>query len=157
MGFSNTFRGGNEVYGESIFTSRWEAFGTYELPVDENIIFQFSSNGHNQNSFYGTTSFQAKQYIGFGQLSWNKILNTKHDLLMGIAYRYSFYDDDTFATLDSDGITNNESITHLPGFFIQDEISINSMNKLLLGVRYDYNSIHGSIISPRINLSLIHI
>jgi outer membrane receptor for ferrienterochelin and colicins len=25
-------RGGNEVYGESIFTSRWEAFGTYELP-----------------------------------------------------------------------------------------------------------------------------
>ena len=43
MGFSNTFRGGNEVYGESIFTSRWEAFGTYELPVDENIIFQFSS------------------------------------------------------------------------------------------------------------------
>ena len=151
MGFSNTFRGGNEVYGESIFTSRWEAFGTYELPVDENIIFQFSSNGHNQNSFYGTTSFQAKQYIGFGQLSWNKILNTKHDLLMGIAYRYSFYDDDTFATLDSDGITNNESITHLPGFFIQDEISINSMNKLLLGVRYDYNSIHGSIISPRIN------
>ena len=37
---------------------------------------------------------------------------------MGIAYRYSFYDDDTFATLDSDGVTNNESITHLPGFFI---------------------------------------
>ena len=151
MNWNSDFRGGDEVYGESIFTSRWEAFGTYELPVDENIIFQFSSNGHNQNSFYGTTSFQAKQYIGFGQLSWNKVLNTKHDLLMGIAYRYSFYDDDTFATLDSDGVTNNESITHLPGFFIQDEISINPMNKILLGVRYDYNSIHGSVISPRIN------
>src|SRR5690606_19836628 len=30
-------------------------------------------------------------------------------------------------------------------------ISLNETNKLLLGVRYDYNSIHGSIFTPRAN------
>jgi outer membrane receptor for ferrienterochelin and colicins len=32
--------------------------------------------------------------------------------------------------------------------FIQDEITFTEKQKLLLGMRYDYNSIHGSIITP---------
>ena len=39
----------------------------------------------------------------------------------------------------------------MPGLFVQDEIALNENNKLLLGIRYDYNSIHGSIMTPRIN------
>src|SRR5690606_23473441 len=46
---------------------------------------------------------------------------------------------------------NMASATYLPGLFIQDEISLNSNNKVLLGMRYDYNSIHGSILTPRLN------
>ena len=37
----------------------------------------------------------------------------------------------------------------LPGLFIQDEIAINTWQKVLLGFRYDYNSIHGNIYTPR--------
>jgi outer membrane receptor for ferrienterochelin and colicins len=72
---------------------------------------------------------------------------------MGITYRYNSYDDNTPATAVSDGekTKNEPSITHLPGFFIQDEIELDYNNKLLLGLRYDYNSIHGTIFSPRIN------
>ena len=40
---------------------------------------------------------------------------------------------------------------HLPGIFAQNEININEQNKLLLGLRYDYNSIHGNILTPRLN------
>src|SRR5690606_17179291 len=49
MDWEKKYRGGDEVYGESIYTSRWEFFGTYQLPVKEEILFQFSTNGHNQN------------------------------------------------------------------------------------------------------------
>ncbi|MGE0567557.1 MAG: TonB-dependent receptor plug domain-containing protein, partial [Bacteroidia bacterium] len=42
-------------------------------------------------------------------------------------------------------------ISYLPGVFLQDQWSINDNNKLLIGLRGDYNSIHGSIFSPRIN------
>ena len=145
------FRGGNQIYGESIYTNRWETFGTYELPTSENLSFQFSANGHYQDSFYGETSYDAEQLVGFGQLVYNKQLGKKHDLLLGAAYRYTFYDDNTFATLNENGIENNPSVIHLPGVFAQDEISLTTRKKLLLGVRWDNNSIHGNIFSPRVN------
>ena len=151
MDWEKEFRGGNQIYGESIYTNRWETFGTYELPTSENIRFQFSANGHYQDSFYGETSYDAEQLIGFGQLIYNKQLGEKHDLLLGAAYRYTFYDDNTFATLNENGVDNSPSIIHLPGVFAQDEISLSDRKKLLLGVRWDNNSIHGNIFSPRVN------
>jgi outer membrane receptor for ferrienterochelin and colicins len=151
MDWEKEFRGGNQIYGESIYTNRWETFGTYELPTSENLSFQFSANGHYQDSFYGETSYDAEQLIGFGQLVYNKQLGKKHDLLLGAAYRYTFYDDNTFATLNENGVNNSPSIIHLPGVFAQDEISLTARKKLLLGVRWDNNSIHGNIFSPRVN------
>ena len=151
MDWGKEFRGGNQIYGESIYTNRWETFGTYELPTSENLSFQFSANGHYQDSFYGETSYDAEQLIGFGQLVYNKQLGKKQDLLLGAAYRYTFYDDNTFATLNENGVNNSPSIIHLPGVFAQDEISLSNRKKLLLGVRWDNNSIHGNIFSPRVN------
>ena len=151
LDWEKQFRGTDIIYGESIYTNRWETFGTYELPTSENINFQFSSNGHYQDSFYGTDAYDAEQFIAFGQFVYNKNINKKHDLLLGLAYRYTFYDDNTFATLDANGIGNKPSRVHLPGVFAQDEINISDRKKLLLGARLDYNSIHGSIFSPRIN------
>ena len=149
--WNKSFRGTDLVYGESIYTSRWETFGTYELPTTENIRLQFSANGHHQDSFYGTDSYKADQLIAFGQLVYNKKIKKKHDLLFGIAYRYTTYDDNTFATSESDGETNKPSVIHLPGVFLQDEISLTNQHKLLIGARYDYNSLHGTIFSPRVN------
>ena len=151
MNWEKEFRGGNQIYGESIYTNRWETFGTYELPTTENLSFQFSANGHYQDSYYGETSYDAEQLVGFGQLVYNKQVGKKHDLLLGAAYRYTFYDDNTFATLNENGIENNPSVIHLPGVFAQDEISLTARKKLLLGVRWDNNSVHGNIFSPRVN------
>ena len=151
MNWEREFRGGNQIYGESIYTNRWETFGTYELPTSEDISFQFSANGHYQDSFYGDTSYDAEQLIGFGQLVYSKQVGEKHNLLLGAAYRYTYYDDNTFATLNESGLENNPSIIHLPGVFAQDEISLSERKKLLLGVRWDHNSLHGNIFTPRVN------
>ena len=151
MNWARKYRGGSEVYGESIYTNRWELFGTYQLPLKEKVLFQFSTNGHNQNSVYGNTPFMADQYIGFGQLTWFKTTG-RNDLLTGITYRYTFYDDNTSATADKNNASlNKPNHTRLPGLFVQDEITLNTQNKLLLGIRYDHSSIHGNILTPRIN------
>jgi outer membrane receptor for ferrienterochelin and colicins len=150
MKWTKAYRGGDEVYGESIYTSRWETFGIYQLPVKELINFQFSANGHSQNSVYGNKLFVADQYIGFGQLSWNKKVRG-NDLLVGAAYRFTYYDDNTPATSNSSTDANKPSAIQLPGVFVQNEISLNETNKILLGMRYDYNSIHGNIFTPRVN------
>lgn len=155
MDFTSDHRGGNDVYGESIYTSRWELLAAYQLPMKEKVYFSTSINHHDQNSFYGSTSYQAQQSIAFGQLHWDKKIG-KHDLIFGAAIRYTDYDDDTPATESNDSINplNQPSKTWLPGIFVQDEIKFNKSNKLLLGIRYDYNSHHGSILTPRIGYKL---
>lgn len=142
MQWNKSFRGGDAVYAESIYTSRYEFIGNYQLPVQENMTFQFSYSDHDQNSVYGDTPFFAKQRIGFGQLIWDKPLKN-HDLLFGLAGRYNFYNDNTPATASPDEVT-------IPSVFAQDEIKLSLKQRLLLGARYDYDSRHGSIFTPRI-------
>ena len=140
--WNKSFRGGDEVYGESIYTSRFEIFGNYQLPLLEKIDFQFSYSDHDQNSVYGNTPYLAQQRIGFGQFIWDKKIKS-HDLLLGAAIRYNYYNDNTTATILADE-------TVIPSLFIQDEIGFNNKQSLLLGIRYDYNSRHGNIFTPRI-------
>ncbi|SFN23139.1 outer membrane receptor for ferrienterochelin and colicins [Paenimyroides ummariense] len=142
MDWNKSYRGGDEVYGESIYTNRYELMGTYELPFAEKMFFSFSYADHDQNSVYGNTPYMAKQQVGFGQLTWDKKLG-KHDMLFGAAFRYTSYDDNTPAT-------NEKDVTTMPGFFAQDEISLNTKHSILLGARYDYNNNHGSIFTPRV-------
>ncbi len=156
INWTEKFRGGDSIYGESIYTNRWELLSSYQLPLKEYVMFQFSANGHYQNSVYGNLPYLATQIISFGQLIWNKQFN-KNDILLGAAFRYNYYDDNTAATLSMDSFSNfknTPSITKLPGMFLQDELTINAQNKLLFGLRYDYNSIHGNIFTPRINYKL---
>lgn len=148
MQWNKQDRGGDQVYGESIYTNRWELLGNYQLPLKEKMFLSFSYNEHDQDSRYGTTSFIAEQNIAFGQLVWDKRIHN-HDLLLGAALRYTYYDDNTAAT---DAVINNNSVlkhTWLPGLFIQDEIDLAPGHKFLAGFRYDYNSAHGNIFTPR--------
>ncbi|UYQ95999.1 TonB-dependent receptor [Chitinophaga horti] len=136
------WRGTDSVYGESIYTSRLEVIGNYQLPVREKVMLQYSLNLHDQNSVYGATTFLAKQHIAFAQLTWDKQLG-RHGIVAGLPFRYTFYDDNTAATSTADH-------TYLPGAFVQDEIALAAGHTLLLGMRYDYNSIHGNIFTPRL-------
>jgi outer membrane receptor for ferrienterochelin and colicins len=140
------YRGGDEIYGESIYTKRGELIGSYQLPTTEKLMLSFSGTMHFQDSRYGTTSYIANQKIGFLQLTWDKKIG-KNDLLTGIASRYTYYDDNTTSTAILN--ENNPEKTWLPGIFVQDEISFSEKHKMLFGLRYDYNSIHGNIFTPR--------
>lgn len=142
MQWNPSYRGGDEVYGESIYTSRFELLGNYQLPIKEKVNFQFSYSDHDQNSVYGNTAYLAQQRIGFGQFIWDKKVS-KHDLLIGTALRYNYYNDNTTATVNVDEVT-------IPSLFIQDEINFTKKQSVLLGMRYDYDSRHGNIFTPRI-------
>lgn len=147
MQWNKTYRGGDQVYGESIYTNRWEVIGNYQLPTAEKLFLAFSYNEHDQDSRYGTTSYIAEQKIGFAQLTWDKQVHN-HDLLFGAALRYTYYDDNTPATTGLNQTLKNN--TWLPGVFVQDEITLAPKHKFLAGFRYDYNSVHGNIFTPRL-------
>lgn len=146
------WRGTDSIYGESIFTKRYEVTGKYQLPVEKRrVMFDFSWNLHDQDSYYGDILYLGKQQIAFGQLTSDLALGRRHDALVGVALRFTGYDDSTPATAAADGLTNLPARTWLPGAFIQDEVEINERHHLLLGLRYDYNSAHGNIFTPRVS------
>ncbi|MCL5127108.1 TonB-dependent receptor [Algibacter sp. L4_22] len=142
MQWDSSFRGGNEIYGESIYTKRGEFIGKYQLPIKEKVMFQFSYTDHDQNSVYGDVKYLAQQKIGFGQFTWDKSLKN-HDLLFGAAARYNYYNDNTPATAAADEVV-------IPSLFVQDEIRLSEKQTVLLGARYDYDERHGNIFTPRI-------
>jgi outer membrane receptor for ferrienterochelin and colicins len=122
-----------------------ENLGSYQLPFQEKLMLSFSGNVHFQDSRYGTTSYIANK-IGFLQLTWDKKIGN-HDLLPELP-------PDTIITMTirrqlqkRDQQPRENLVTRN---FIQDEITFTEKQKLLLGMRYDYNSIHGSILTPRI-------
>ncbi|WP_294302054.1 TonB-dependent siderophore receptor [uncultured Chryseobacterium sp.] len=148
MQWNKSYRGSDQVYGESIYTSRVEAFGIYQWPLKENIMTQFSYNFHDQNSFYGNNPFLATQKVAFIQTYWDKKLGN-HDLILGVTIKRTFYDDNTPGTLSADGFTNEPMKSPILGAFIQDQWEINEKNTLLLGYRLDYDKVHHAVHSPR--------
>lgn len=148
MNWNKSFRGGDQVYGESIYTRRLELIGNYQLPIEEKMFLSFSLTDHDQDSRYGKVAYIAQQKIAFGQLTWDKKIGI-HDLLIGTALRYTYYDDNTPATASKE-LSNDPERVFLPGIFIQDEIKVAKSHSVLAGLRYDYNSVHGNIFTPRL-------
>jgi outer membrane receptor for ferrienterochelin and colicins len=144
MQWTDADKGSDRIYGESVNTERWELIGQYQLPTHERVIAQFSFNGHEQDSWYGRAPFRAQQRVFFSQVHWAHEFGLRHDLLAGMAYRSTYYDDNTMATRESG------SRTPLPGSFVQDEWALNDEQKLLMGYRVDHDREHGLVHSPRL-------
>ena len=146
MNWTPEYRGGDEIYGESIYTRRFELLGSYELPFDEHMVLSMSYTDHDQNSVYGNVPYLAQQRIGFSQLTWDREIGA-HSLLAGAAIRYNYYNDNTTAT--GDGLSDEPDEVVIPGIFVQDEIALGNGVAWLLGGRFDYDKRHGSIFTPR--------
>ncbi|TCZ74121.1 TonB-dependent receptor plug domain-containing protein [Flaviaesturariibacter aridisoli] len=148
LGWSRKYRGGKEVYGESIYTSRWELIGRYQLPVAGQWHFAFSATGHHQDAAYGSMPFDGDQRILYGQLTGAWAAG-KHGLLAGAVTRHTVYDDNSTATRDTLSGVNRPEKTLLPGLFVQDEWKLAAKHTVLLGLRWDHHPLHRSIFTPR--------
>jgi outer membrane receptor for ferrienterochelin and colicins len=148
MRWNKSFRGGDSIYGESIYTGRFEMIGNYQLPLQEKIVFAYSFNSHSQRSVYGNIPYNGSQKVGFAQTTWDKTM-AQHDILAGAVFRYNWYDDNSTATMDTATAVNRPDKTAIPGFFVQDEIGLDKKQKLLLGARIDHHPIHKFIFTPR--------
>lgn len=147
MQWSQQFKGTDSVYGEAIKTKRAELISS--IVNKKGLSADLSYNYHLQDSYYGKIKYYANQQVLFGQIRWNKKWNN-HQLLSGIPLRYTYYDDNTPGTSNALGI-NQPQHSFLPGIFLQDEVSLSKKLVMLAGMRYDYNSVHGNIFTPRLS------
>jgi outer membrane receptor for ferrienterochelin and colicins len=141
-------RGSSDVYGESIYTDRFELLGEWGLPLaDEDVRLEFSAVRHEQDAAYGDTPYDARQWVVSGTMVWDKTVGLRNDLLVGVGADYEGFDDESPATA--------EPVSHLtPGVFVQNEYSAGGGLKVLGGMRVDHHENHGWIPSPRLALKL---
>ena len=146
-------RGSEKIYGESIYTYRFELFGEYEFDFIEDFEVNYSYSKHNQNSYYGSDYYVAKQDIFFTQFTLSKKYN-KHDFLYGLSLKNNLYDDNTIATekvVDGD-IRNNASNQFIPGLLVQDQFKPSDKISLVGGLRLDHFKDHGLIFAPNFHI-----
>ena len=152
MDWQRTLRGTDSLYGESIYTNRWELIGNYQLPFSaEKVVLNYSLNRHVQDSYYGDLSYYGDQAIAFAQLLWDKQWGKRNDLLLGLSQRYTYYDDNTPVTATDDLSANAPQRHLLVGGFVQNEWRWTDRWQLLFGLRYDRSNYHGDIWSPRLS------
>jgi outer membrane receptor for ferrienterochelin and colicins len=142
LNWAPAFRGGDSIYGESIYTRRWELMGQWQAPLREKVMLSFSATSHDQNSVYGTTPYLALQRVLWGQAVWEK-RRGRHSWLAGATLRHTYYDDNSPATLRPESVW-------LPGLFVEDELRWGKSGSLLAGLRYDRDPRHGGILTPRL-------
>ena len=139
-------RGNDSIYGESIYTQRFELMGSYELPTNAPIRLDYSFSKHHQDSYYGADGYLADQSIAYLNAIYMPNLGPKHSLTTGLTARYQYYDDNTVAT-------NEAEKQFIPGVWGQHEWKPNGEKLTLLsGLRLDYYEVHGLIPSPRISV-----
>jgi outer membrane receptor for ferrienterochelin and colicins len=149
LDWDESFKGGTEIYGENIVTNRWELIGNYQLPTTEKLLLSVSYNNHYQDSYYGDTHYEADQRIGFAQLTWDTEFGS-NSIVAGTALRYTYYDDNTPATASATNAgVNKADEVWLPGIFVQNDVTLSESHQVLVGMRYDNNSRHGNIWTPR--------
>ncbi len=140
----------NELYGNQIKTSRYEAFAKMGFPLDEKSLhtvgFLSHASWQSQDAFFGERKYDNEQKNLFLKAAFRSIINnTKHKLNYGLSFNY----DDYYEKLDSATFTREEIV---PGIFT--EYNFNNLKNLniLLGIRYDNNSHFGSLITPRLHV-----
>ncbi|WCL80400.1 TonB-dependent receptor [Saprospira sp. CCB-QB6] len=139
-------RGNDSIYGESIYTQRFELMGSYELPTQAPIRLDYSFSQHHQDSYYGSDGYLAQQRIAYLNALYMPNFGPKHNLTAGLTARYQFYDDNTLVTSKADE-------QFIPGLWAQHEWKPQGEKwTFLSGLRLDYYEAHGLIPSPRISI-----
>ena len=146
-------RGSENIYGESIYTYRFELFGKYEFDFVKDFEVNYSYSTHNQNSYYGSDYYVANQDIFFSQFTLNKKYN-KHDFLYGLSIKNNLYDDNTIATekVVNGDKRNSSSNQFVPGLLVQDKFKPSEKISLIGGLRFDHFKDHGLIFAPSFHI-----
>ena len=143
-------KGTTNHYGLGIQTERYEGFAKigYVFPQQQykSIGWQLSAISHTQRSYFGLTTYNAKQQSFYSNLIYQSIINnTKHTFRTGISFQYDDYNEDFKAN-------NFKRKEIVPGAFFEYTFKPNDQFSAVAGLRGDNNNLFGAFLTPRLNL-----
>jgi len=120
----------------------------FDPATGKSLALILNGSTHNQHSHYGSKMYTGKQNSFFSNLIYQTEWTEKHKLTTGLNANYDYYNE-LMPTLASSAFIKNEFVGGAYG-----EYTFKPSDKLMLmaGLRYDYNSIYGSLVTPRMHL-----
>jgi outer membrane receptor for ferrienterochelin and colicin len=137
-------------YGLGITTSRFEEFAKigYVFPQKKFKSFglQLSSFQHTQDSYFGLTTYNARQNNFYSNLIYQSIIGTTmHKFRTGLSFVYDNYKEDLRNT-------NYDRKEAVPGAFFEYTYDPSDKFSAIVGLRIDHNSLYGTFVTPRLHL-----
>lgn len=140
----------NHRYGLGTNTERYEGFAKigYVFPAKKykSFGFQLSAISHKQDSYFGLTSYDAREQNFYLNAIYQSIINTTaHKFRTGFSLLYDHYDE----TLKAQPYRRTETV---PGAFFEYTFTPNEKFNVVAGLRGDYNSLFGAFGTARLHL-----
>jgi hypothetical protein len=137
-------------YGLGINTDRYEGFAKigYVFPEKKykSIGLQLSAISHKQDSYFGLTTYNAKQQNFYANLIYQSIINnTKHKFRTGLSFLQDNYDE-RFNAID---YKRKETV---PGAFFEYTYTPSEKLAVVAGIREDHDNLFGFFATPRLHI-----
>ncbi len=145
----------SSIYGQRLHAKRFEIYSKTEILYDEAERLNIHSGAarHRLASVFGTTQYDATQTSAFVDASYRLEIAAENALTFGASFRFLNIDEDVRFDFNLHNKTYDglyETKESLPGVFVENTMELfDDRMTILTGLRYDYHSIHGSILTPR--------
>lgn len=148
---------GHAPYTTTINTQRWEAFAKnaviFDPDNDGNIAAILSFNHHNQDNAYGNKLYDVRHAEVYAALFFERKWGDTHALSAGVSHTYDNLSQDYRLTHDVSlapaYLREREYVT---GGYAQYTLTAGTRLTAMAGLRYDYSSLWGGFVTPRLHL-----
>ncbi|HEX2788593.1 MAG TPA: TonB-dependent receptor [Ignavibacteria bacterium] len=143
------------IYGQTIKTIRNEFTGRLNkrLGSENSIVAQIGWSDHRQRSIFGLTDYNAFQRDLYVNVLFDYFYLEHSNLKVGFNYRHQDLNEDILFSENPYSKTYNGSYKFeesIPGLFAENKFEvIHEKLDLVPGVRVDFNSNYGTILTPR--------
>lgn len=152
---SSADEGSNKIYGQSVAYIQPEAYvkSAYRFSEKHAIALAISGFYHDQQSWFGTTKYLAKQQSAYLNLQHEWKWYRRHSLKYGLSYRYQKLDETISFSDNSLGRTfagNYQTNLNVPGAFAENTFHwLDEKVVWITGARIDRHDQWGSFFTPR--------
>ncbi len=143
-------KGTTNSYGVGINTQRYEAFGKlgYVFPAKKykSIGLQVAAISHQQDAYFGLTTYNAAQHSFYSNLIYQSIIGTTANKFRT---GFSFSSDNYNETFNKTPYLRTENV---PGAFFEYTYDYLTKFTVVAGLRSDYDNLYGFFVTPRLHI-----
>lgn len=150
-----TDKGSAMVYGQTVNFNQpefWSKTG-YRFDDRHNLVLFVSAFHHDQNSWFGTTKYDAQQTNFYGNVQHEWKYSEHHDLKYGLSFRHLNLEEDIFFTsniLQRTYAGKYGRQENIGGIFAENTMRFfNEKLTWIAGIRADHHNQFGTIATPK--------